>query len=212
MPRIERFDFSLFCNERYIHGKEVRMELYESGTLEQEVLLNNCFDCLVDMGLESATMRSLCEATGLTASSIYYRFANKDELVMEATVWGFRSVARSICWSLLEKTETFQELFDGIYQEVSKNKKQLKLIYQVAGSPKYGAILRNRAKGLDTVYAGFTARLAEKIGCDADALLPYVRLFVATVREYVLWDDEALAEKNLQFLYSRALELRGENK
>ena len=100
-------------------------------------------------------------------------------------------------------------MFDGLFDEIERNKKQLKFIYQVAGSPRYGELLRQRAKGLDTLYASFTTKLAEEIGCTADDLLPYVRLFVSVVREYALWDDKELVEKNLQFIYSRALRLRG---
>ena len=185
------------------------MKIFEESTMQQEIVLKNCFDCFVELGLEHATIRNLCQATGLKASSIYYRFANKEEIILEATVWGFKNVTRSICWSVLQKTEDFRELFDGLFDEIERNKKQLKFIYQVAGSPRYGGLLRQRAKGLDTLYASFTTKLAEEIGCTADDLLPYVRLFVSVVREYALWDDKELVEKNLQFIYSRALRLRG---
>ncbi len=185
------------------------MNFFEDNTTQEEIILKKCFDCLVDIGLEHATIRTLCQATGLKATSIYYRFSNKEEIVLEATVWGFKNVTRSICWSVIQKTERFKELFDGLFEKIEANKKQLKFIYQVAGSPRYGELLRARAKGLDTLYASFTTKLAEEIGCaDAD-LLPYVRLFVSVVREYVLWDDKELVEKNLQFIYSRALRLRG---
>ena len=185
------------------------MKFLEDNSLQQEIVLKNCFDCLVDLGLEHASIRNLCRATGLKTSSIYYRFSSKEELVLEATVWGFKDVTRSLFWSVHRKTRSFEELFDGLFQEIAKNKKQLKFIYQVAGSPRYGELLRERAKGLDSLYAGFTTKLAEEIGCDAEALLPYVRLFVSAVREYVLWDDMELVEKNLQFIYSRSLELCG---
>ena len=100
-------------------------------------------------------------------------------------------------------------MFDGLFDEIERNKKQLKFIYQVAGSPRYGGLLRQLAKELDILYASFTTELAEEIGCTADDLLPYVRLFVSVVREYALQDDKELVEKNLQFIYSRALRLRG---
>lgn len=183
------------------------MKGFDENTMQQEIVLKNCFDCLVKLGLEHTTIRNLCQATGLKVSSIYYRFSNKDEIILEATVWGFKDITRSICWSVFRKTDNFKELFDGLFWEIERNKRQLKFIYQVAGSPIYGDLLRRRAKGMDTVYESFTTKLAEEVGCTDSELLPYVRLFVSVVREYVLWDDTELVKKNLQFIYSRALRL-----
>ena len=77
------------------------MKVFEESTMQQEMILKNCFDCFVELGLEHATIRNLCYATGLKASSIYYRFANKEVIILKATVWGFKNVTRSICWSFL---------------------------------------------------------------------------------------------------------------
>lgn len=177
--------------------------------MQQEVILKNCFDCLVEMGLEHVTIRNLSQATGLKTSSLYYRFSDKEEIVLEATAWGYRDVIRSVCWAVVQKIGDFKELFDGLFNEIDKYKKQLKFIYQVAGSPRYGDLLRQRAKGLDSLYATFTEKIAAGFGCDQAEMSPYVRLFVSVVREYVLWDDKELVEKNLQFIYIEALRLRG---
>lgn len=185
------------------------MEILEENTLQQEIILKNCFDCLVELGLERTTVRDFCRATGLKASSIYYRFSNKSEIVIEAATWGLKNIVRSMCWSAFRKTDDFEELFDGLFEEIETSKKQLKIIYQVIGSPQYGDSLRRRAKGLDVLYLKFTTELAKKFECDSAELLPYVRLFVSVVREYALWDDKELIETNLRFIYSRALRLRG---
>lgn len=186
------------------------MEILEENTLQQEIVLKNCFDCLVELGLERTTVRDICRTTGLKASSIYYRFSNKSEIVIEATAWGLKNIVRTMCWSAFRSTGNFEELFDGLFEEIEMSKKQLKTIYQVAGSPQYGDLLRRRAKGLDALYLNFAAELAKKFGCDSTELLPYVRLFVSVVREYALWDDKELVETNLRFVYSQVLKLRGE--
>lgn len=62
----------------------------------KEKILRECFDCMAELGLEQITIRALCEATGLTASSLYYRFNDKDEIVFEAAFWGLETITKEL--------------------------------------------------------------------------------------------------------------------
>lgn len=58
----------------------------------REETLGKCFECLVSSGLENTSIRNFSLATGLNSSSLYYWFRDKDEIVLEATLFGLKSI------------------------------------------------------------------------------------------------------------------------
>ena len=161
----------------------------------REDLLKKCFDCLTESGLEQTTIRTLCEATGLTASSLYYRFNDKDDIVFEAAFYGLETITK--------------ELFQSFWAQLELLKMKIKLIYQVAASPKYGERFRAKATTLTSIYDKYTVMLSKHLHCSDIGLRPYVNLFIAVVREYVVWDNKAHVQEELQFIYDKAVEFCG---
>lgn len=54
----------------------------------KDVVLAKCFECLTMKGIEATAIKDFSEATGMAASSIYYWFEDKDEIVLDAVKWG----------------------------------------------------------------------------------------------------------------------------
>lgn len=121
----------------------------------KEEILRECFDCLAECGLERITDRALREATGLTASSLYYRFNDKDEIVFEATFWGLETITKELFWQAIQSVDSFDNLFRLFLSQLELFKAKLKLIYQVAASPRYGERFRMRA----TALGGYTINI-----------------------------------------------------
>lgn len=51
-------------------------------------LLDSSFMFLANHGLENASVRNLCDATGLAVSSIYYWFQDKEDMICECAAYG----------------------------------------------------------------------------------------------------------------------------
>ncbi len=132
-----------------------------------ETTLKIIFGCLVRNGVENTTMRSICNATGLTASSLYYRFKDKDEIILEASCYGLNSVTKELFWVVTEKINNFQVLI-AFLKNVDTRKQSIKLIYQVLSSPKYGEKFRKMTHSTPMVIYKYTGMLSEKLNCSTE--------------------------------------------
>ncbi|MBO4251045.1 MAG: helix-turn-helix transcriptional regulator [Clostridia bacterium] len=170
-----------------------------------EAFLKIIFDCLVRNGVENTTMRMICDATDLTASSLYYRFKNKDEIILEASYFGLNSVTRELFWVVAEKINNFQKLFIAFLKNVDARKQSIKLIYQVLASPKYGDDFKKMAHSAPLVIYKYALMLSNRLRCLSEEIMPYVGLTIAVIREYVIWGNRESTKQKLKFIYDKCL-------
>lgn len=172
---------------------------------QRSAALKNCFDCMARLGLERTSMRDFLEAANMSASSFYYRFKNKDEVVMEAAYLGLLQTTKELFWVAATKVTSYPELFDAILSNVEMRKENLRLIYQIAASPRYGAAFRDKVAHISAIYDMYTELISKHLNCSAETLKPYVNLFIATIREYVVWENRSLLEEELNFIYNEVV-------
>ena len=170
-----------------------------------ETTLKIIFGCLVRNGVENTTMRTICNATCLTASSLYYRFKDKDEIILEASCYGLNSVTKELFWVVAEKINNFQELLIAFLKNVDARKQSIKLIYQVLSSPKYGEKFRKMTHSTPMIIYKYTGMLSEKLKCSPEELMPYVGLTIAVIREYAIWENRESTKQMLKFIYDKCL-------
>ncbi len=167
----------------------------------EETYLKKFFDSMVLNGIEKTSIRSFSEASGLSISSIYYRFEDKDELVIEAAYWGLGVIVKEIFWIAVLKIESYEELFSAILNNIELQKNKLRLVYQLATSPQYGERFLEKSYHISEIYDAYIEMMAKRLNCAPKDVEPYVRLFISATREYVLWGDRALAEHQFTFIY-----------
>lgn len=170
-----------------------------------ESILKVIFDCLVRNGVENTSMRTICDATNLSASSLYYRFKNKEEIILEASFLGLNSVTKELFWVAAEKIDNFQELFIAFLKNVDARKQSIKLIYQVLASPKYGEKFKNMTHSAPTAIYKYAGMLSERLKCSTEELMPYVGLTIAVIREYAIWENRDNTKQKLKFIYDKCL-------
>lgn len=110
--------------------------------IKKDVVLSKCFECLTEKGIESTTIKDFSEATGMVASSIYYWFEDKDEIVLDAVKWVLDENVKILFDYAFEHTDDLMQLCQGIKVLVQNTKRQFKLIFQIATSPQYGEQVR----------------------------------------------------------------------
>lgn len=148
-----------------------------------------CFDCLVEQGLEKATTRIFGAATGLSNSSLYYWFKDKDDIVLSSTMYGINSMIDSLFTTAYSYLNDIDALFDVLPKTILGYKKQLRLVYQVLTSPQYGDRLREIQDGLPLAYNSYAKVLSDRLGCQYKDFKPLVQLFISTMTNYILWED-----------------------
>lgn len=157
--------------------------------IKKDVVLSKCFNCLTEKGIESVTVKDFSEATGMASSSIYYWFEDKDEIVLDAVEWGLDECVKIIFDYAFEHTDDLIQLCKGIKELAQENKKQFRLIFQVATSPQYGESVRKFSDKLDIEYERYTKTLSEKLRLDFNTLYPFVSLFISVFIDCVIWDS-----------------------
>ncbi len=168
-------------------------------------MLKSIFYCMVENGIENTTMRLISEATGLSASSLYYRFKDKEEMVLLATSYGFKSVSNELFWLAIEKINNFDELCKTFIDNLDGKKQQLKFIYQVSLSPVYGNNFKKMIRSNKRIIEKYNATLSEILKCCPEELIYYVELFISVIREYVIWEDKKDLKTKLNFIYGKAI-------
>ena len=175
------------------------------GSLEKESkkdnILKACFYCLVETGLEKTSMRNLCEASNTFSSSLYYMFKNKDSIVLSATEYGLNIVVNTLFeYAFMHITDT-EEFLENFPDKVKEFKRELRFIYQVIASPRYGESMRLLTKRLSNRYDEYTDILAQYLGCSKIKLRPYISLAIAAVLDYIIWNDTGNMQREMNCIY-----------
>lgn len=169
---------------------------------KKEEFLAMSFQYLVENGIDNISLRELCKTTGISMGSVYYWFGGKDELLVEAVQFGLMKVCDSIFDYAYSSMSDLKNFFETCLKEVSKFSKELRLIYQLATSPQYGEYVRNGATDVSFVYERYIKSLSGIIGCDMEKLKPIVYIVLATVLDYVIWDDYEMSKGQMDYIYN----------
>ena len=157
--------------------------------IKKDIVLQQCFECLTEKGIESITIKDFSAATGMAMSSIYYWFEDKDEIVLDAVEWGLDENVKILFDFAFKNTDDLIKLCEGIKTLAQENKKQFRLIFQVATSPQYGENVRKFSSKLDHEYKRYTETLSKRLNMSYSQLYPFVNLFVSVFIDCVMWDS-----------------------
>ena len=162
---------------------------------------------LVERGLENITIREVCRGTGIVQGTLYYWFKDKTGIVCEAAQYGLKTVTDEIFEYVFASLNDLKGFFANCLDEISKYKKELRFIYQLAASPVYGEKIRKTGKDFNFIYDKYTHRLSLLLDCDEQTLKPLVYLFISAVLDYVIWDEKEKSQLELNFIYSALPEI-----
>lgn len=176
-------------------------------TTDKSELSARIFPYLVERGLENITIREVCRGTGIVQGTLYYWFKDKTGIVCEAVQYGLKTVTDEIFEYVFASLNDLKGFFANCLDEISKYKKELRFIYQLAASPVYGEKIRKTGKDFNFIYDKYTHRLSLLFDCDEQTLKPLVYLFISAVLDYVIWDEKEKSQLELNFIYSALPEI-----
>lgn len=176
-------------------------------TTDKSELSARIFPYLVERGLENITIREVCRGTGIVQGTLYYWFKDKTGIVCEAAQYGLKTVTDEIFEYVFASLNDLKGFFANCLDEISKYKKELRFIYQLAASPVYGEKIRKTGKDFNFIYDKYTHRLSLLLDCDEQTLKSLVYLFISAVLDYVIWDEKEKSQLELNFIYSALPEI-----
>lgn len=180
-------------------------------TSDKNMFLEKVFPVLVEQGLENITIRELCKETRIVQGTLYYWFKDKTSIVCEAAQYGLKMVTDEIFEYVFASLNDLRSFFSNCLDEVSKYKKELRFVYQLAASPVYGEKIRATGKEFNLIYDKYTRRLSALLNCKEQTLKPLVYLFISAVLDYVIWDEKEKSQMQLELIYSVLPKIMGED-
>lgn len=147
----------------------------------QKEILGKCFEYLVKKGLEHASVKNLCEETGISSGSIYYWFKDRNEMILDSAKYGLGKVIDEMFNYALLNSDDMMFLLNKFSDEVMKHKKELRFVYQVVMSEQYGDAMRKMSEKLKMNYDIYGQKLSEKMNIPYEKLKPYVYMFISSI-------------------------------
>lgn len=172
----------------------------EREEIRKEVILRKCFNVLTENGVEGATIRNFSDATGMTASSLYYWFEDKDEIIVDAAEFGLQCIVEKLFRYALDNINDVKNLCNEFYKIADKYKMELRLIFQIANSPKYGEKIRGHSDSLSHIYDEYMDKLADAMNVSSLDIRGSVDLFISAITYYVMWDDRLKVSREMEYV------------
>lgn len=179
--------------------------------VKKDEVLEKCFACLTERGIEKTTTKDFSEATGMGASSLYYWFHDKDEILLDAVEWGLNENISNLFDYAFEGCGNLEQTLIGVWEKAESKKYEFRLIFQVVTSPQYGEHMRKIANRLPQIYMDYTKLLSNKLNLEFDKLYPFISLFISTIVEGIMWDNKERVEVQIRCIINSILSLNTEN-
>lgn len=87
----------------------------------------------------------------IVQGTLYYWFKDKTGIVCEAAQYGLKTVTDEIFEYVFASLNDLKGFFANCLDEISKYKKELRFIYQLAASPVYGEKIRKTGKDFNFI-------------------------------------------------------------
>ena len=164
-------------------------------------IMEACFSCYAERGLNGTGIQALAEACGLSKASLYTYFGSLDELIVESTAYCMSRVEDEF----MALAPTCPEDIGRFIREVpawtaEHHGKKYRLMYQVYTHPKYIEHGRAFFRGVDERYRAYAAQLSPVLGLPCDELTSFIFIFVRAVVHYAMFGDEYYLQSQLRGL------------
>jgi AcrR family transcriptional regulator len=166
-------------------------------------IVQHTWNHLLKYGLSKSSIGELCRETGLSQSSLYHWFENKDELWISAGKYGLSKVVDALFTYTFNHTNDIDTYFKCFLDEVDKYKLELRLAVQITTSPIYGERMRERSRGFRVFYKQYADKITEVFGCTELQANVFIYSIISVVIDYVVWDDKDIAQMLLDNLHDR---------
>ena len=152
-------------------------------------------------------MNDLAEYCEMHKATLYSYFKSKDEVVLESAKHYMLTLGNKLSLQASVPKENIQTELQAGFEMFREEKNNLRYIYQVISSPKYGEISRDSLKPIYNKYLNYSDVFAELYGLDKEEFRPYYLLLVGSLHDYCLWDNMESAEEKLNYIYSKVKNL-----
>ena len=182
-------------------GSEVRVRNEEQFQAKKIELMEKCYECYAENGLNSVGIRGLAKACNTNPSVLYTYFDGLDDLIVQSTAYCMSKVEDDFMKESPKNAEDVMRFIEEIpYWTARKHGKKYRLMYQVYTHPKYIEHGKRFFEGVNERYTEYAKQLEPKIGIPYNILTPLIFIFVRASVHYALFGDEYYLKSQMEVL------------
>lgn len=182
-------------------GSEVRVRNEEQFQAKKIELMEKCYECYAENGLNSVGIRGLAKACNTNPSVLYTYFDDLDDLIVQSTAHCMSKVEDDFMKESPKDAEDVMRFIEEIpYWTARKHGKKYRLMYQVYTHPKYIEHGKRFFEGVNERYTEYAKQLEPKIGIPYNILTPLIFIFVRASVHYALFGDEYYMKSQMEVL------------
>lgn len=173
-------------------------DLHQKKKIE---LMEKCYDCYAEFGLNSVGIKGLAKACGMCSGSLYTYFKDLDDLIIQSTAHCMSKVEEEFMEKAPRDANDIIRFIDEIpYWTAEKHGKKYRLMYQIYTHPKYKEQGKLFFMGVNERYTEYARLLESKLGIPYDVITPIIFIFVRACVHYALFEDEYYLKTQLNVL------------
>ncbi len=166
----------------------------------KQEIINTCLETFIEHGLIDISMRDLGEKLGMDATSIYYYFKGRDELVVACAEEATVRIENELFGTAYRHIENPQELAKALDEKAVSMRPLMQFFISVCTSKKYCDKLRDLRYRQGDRYRFQINRLADKLGCEYDKIAPLVYITTNTMFSYMVFDPDNFSAPQLRMV------------
>lgn len=190
-------------NSGVLRGGALVLYSEKQREIKKKQLLEDCFELFVKQGLENTSVNNLAAHCKTYKAAFYDYFKSKDEIVFECAKMYMEKLDNILFNQLTYSKNSVRETLKHGFEIITEEKHNLRYVYQVVSSPKYGKKSREALANIYSKYLNYSDNLAEYYSIDKEKFRPYYLLFVATIHDYCLWENTEFVSEKLKFIFDR---------
>ena len=185
----------------------MRVRNKEEYQRKKSEIMEKCFECYAEHGLNSVGIKGLAEACGFTSASLYTYFIELDDLIIQSTEYCMSKVEDDFMAKAPADVEDLWRFIDEIPYWTAKNHgKKYRLMYQIYTHPKYRQYGKKFFEGVNERYTEYAKSLEPKLGIPYEKLTPLIFILIRACVHYALFEDEFYLKSQIAVL-KESLEL-----
>ena len=174
-------------------------------------IIGICLDCFIKNGINAST-RTLSSAMNLQSGGVYYYFKSKTELVTACAEEAIRRIESRAFGFVLKNVSDVEKTLDSLGDIANELSPTMRFLVSACVSEEYGELIKPELSRLAERYIHYTEKIAELLGCEENAVRPYVHLCILALNNYMIFAERALFEPQIEAAKSAFLNIVENNR
>ena len=167
----------------------------------KEEIMEACFNCYAENGLNGTGIQALADACGLSKAILYTYFDTLDDLIVQSTEYCMSKVEDEFMRLAPSGVQDIERFIDEVpYWTAKRHGKKYRLMYQVYTHPKYIEHGKAFFAGVNERYRAYAGQLEPLLGMPREVITPLIFIFVRASVHYALFEDEYYLKSQMKLL------------